>query len=41
MTSCDIDPVTHLRPMIDVLWNAVGLERSLNYDEQGNRTVRR
>jgi hypothetical protein len=39
--SFDTDPMKHLRPMIDVLWNAVGLERSLNYDEQGNRTVRR
>lgn len=37
----DTDPVKHLRPMIDVLWNAAGLERSFNYDEQGNRTPRR
>ncbi len=37
----DTDPVMHLRQMIDVLWNSAGLERSFNYDEQGNRTPRR
>ncbi len=37
----DTDSVTHLRPMLDVLWNAVGMERSFNYDEQGNRKPRR
>lgn len=37
----DTDPVTHLRPMLDVLWNTAGLERSFNYDEQGNRNPRR
>lgn len=37
----DTDPVKHLRPMLDVLWNAAGLERSFNYDEQGNRNPRR
>jgi hypothetical protein len=37
----DTDPVQHLRPMIDVLWNAAGLERSFNYDDQGNRKPRR
>lgn len=37
----DTDPVKHLRPMIDVLWNAAGLERSFSYDEEGNRKPRR
>ncbi len=36
----DIDPVKHLRPMLDVLWNAAGLERSFNYNEQGDRKPR-
>jgi hypothetical protein len=38
--SLDIEPVTHLRPLFDCLANAVGLERSLNYDEHGNRRER-
>jgi hypothetical protein len=37
----DTDSVKHLRPMLDVLWNAAGVERSFNYDEQGNRKPRR
>jgi hypothetical protein len=37
----DTDPVKHLRPMLDVLWNAAGMERSFNYDEQGERKPRR
>jgi hypothetical protein len=36
----DTDPAKHLRPMLDVLWNAAGMERSLNYDEQGERRPR-
>jgi len=36
----DIDPVNRLRPVCDVLWNAVGMERSFSYDEQGNRKPR-
>lgn len=36
----DFDEVRHLRPMLDVLWNAAGQEKSLNYDEHGNRTPR-
>ena len=32
----DTEPTKHLRPMCDVLWNAAGMERSFNYDEQGN-----
>ena len=38
--SLDIEPVTHLRPLFDCLANAVGLERSLNYDERGSRSER-
>jgi hypothetical protein len=37
----DTAPEKHLHPMIEVLWNAAGLERSFNYDEQGNRKPRR
>jgi len=37
----DTDPAKHLREMIDVLWNAAGLERSFNYDEKGDRKPRR
>jgi hypothetical protein len=37
----DIEPAKHLRPLLDVLWNAVGLERSYSYDEEGNRKPRR
>jgi len=36
----DTDPDKHLRPTLDVLWNAAGLERSFNYDDQGNRKPR-
>ncbi|MBI2806637.1 MAG: hypothetical protein HYX68_16775 [Planctomycetes bacterium] len=36
----DADPAKLLRPVFDVLWNAAGLERSFNYDEQGNRKPR-
>ncbi len=39
--SSDIEPVTYLRPLLDCLANAVGFERSPNYDEQGNRIERR
>lgn len=37
----ETDPDQHLRPVLDVLWNAAGLERSFNYDENGNRKQRR
>jgi hypothetical protein len=36
----DADPEKQLRPMCDVLWNAVGMERSFNFDDQGNRKPR-
>jgi hypothetical protein len=36
----DTDPLKHLRPVLDVLWNAAGMERSFSYDEQGNRKPR-
>ena len=39
--SFDIDPTKHLRPLCDVLWNTVGFEKSFNFDEEGNRKVRR
>lgn len=39
--SLEVEPVTHLRPLFDCLANAVGLERSFNYDEQGVRQERR
>ncbi len=35
----DTNLAKQLRPMFDVLWNAAGFERSLNYDESGNRKV--
>ena len=41
IVSPDIDPASHLRPLFDCLANAVGLERSPNYDEQSNRLERR
>lgn len=37
----DGDPAKLLHPVFDVLWNAVGLERSFSYDEQGNWKPRR
>jgi len=37
----DTPPVKHLRPMLHVLWNAAGRERSFSYDEQGQRKPRR
>jgi hypothetical protein len=37
----NIDPVKHLRSLLDVLWNAAGMERSFSYDDQGNRKPRR
>ena len=33
--SLDIDAAKHLRPLCDALWNAVGFEKSVNFDEQG------
>lgn len=38
--SLDIDPGTVLKPLFDDLSNAVGRERSQNYDDQGNRRER-
>jgi len=37
----DTVPDQLLRPVLDVLWNSAGVERSLNYDENGNRKPRR
>jgi hypothetical protein len=33
--SFDVKPVTLLRPILDVLWNAVGLARCDYYDQAG------
>lgn len=38
--SFGIDPAKHLHSMLDVLWNAAGVEKSLSYDAQGNRNPR-
>jgi len=32
----DIDPKDILRPMFDLIWNACGFKRSLNFDNDGN-----
>lgn len=37
LAALDIDVSTHLRPLLDCVWNAMGLEQSPNYDQQGNR----
>jgi hypothetical protein len=37
----DIIVDMHLRPLLDCIWNAIGIEASLNYDEAGNRRERR
>jgi Putative DNA-binding domain len=34
----DIDVARLLQPMFDAMWQASGIERSPNYDENGNRT---
>lgn len=34
------DPATVMRPAFDMVWNAFGLERSFNYDENGHWTTR-
>lgn len=39
--SLDVDPVAHLRPLCDCLWNAFGYERSPHYDEAGQWQERR
>ena len=36
----DIEPASFLRPLLDCMWNAMGLERSWNYDEAGKRQER-
>ena len=30
------DPAASMQPLFDMVWNAYGLSRSFNYDEQGN-----
>jgi len=34
----DADTSKELRPIFDSVWNACGFQKSLNYDENGNRT---
>ena len=34
------EPYGVLRPAFDMVWNAFGLARSLNYDEDGSRVRR-
>ena len=41
IAALDINVDTHLRPLLDCIWNAMGFEASLNYDEAGNRRERR
>jgi len=36
-----LDAGTVLRPLFDLIWNAAGWERSLNYDENGRWRARR
>jgi len=36
----DIEPTSFLRPLCDCMWNAMGFERSRNYDEAGKRQER-
>ncbi len=36
LDSYDIDPRDVLKPMFDLIWNACGYERSLNFDDKGN-----
>jgi hypothetical protein len=39
--SLDANPMKLLRPWCDTLWQASGIERSFNFDEQGNWRERR
>ena len=41
IAALDINVDTHLRPLLDCIWNAMGFEASLNYDDAGNRRERR
>jgi hypothetical protein len=41
IAALDSNVDTHLRPLLDCIWNAIGFEGSLNYDEAGNRRERR
>jgi hypothetical protein len=36
ITSLDVEPPPLLRPWCDTLWQTCGMERSLNFDEDGN-----
>jgi hypothetical protein len=39
--SLDSEPLTLLRPWCDILWQACGMERSFNFDQQGQWRERR
>ncbi len=41
ISSLDIEPMNFLRPWCDTLWQAGGVERSYNYDNEGNWHERR
>jgi hypothetical protein len=41
ITSLDVEPKALLRPWCDTLWQACGMERSFNFDEDGNWRERR
>ena len=41
IAAVDINVDTHVRPLLDCIWNAMGFEASLNYDDAGNRRERR
>ena len=37
----ECDPADVMKPLFDVIWNAAGLQRCMNYDETGKRSARR
>jgi hypothetical protein len=37
----DIKPESVLQPMFDIIWNACGCEKSINFDEEGNFLYKR
>jgi hypothetical protein len=41
ISSFDIEPKSFFRPLCDTMWQAGGMERSLNYDKDGKRVDRR
>jgi len=41
LAALDLTLDTHLRPLLDCIWNAMGFEGSPNYDANGNRQEKR